>query len=356
MNYRKEKAKIGLEQERKEWELQRSAMEQFHGLRRELFDTAWRLADKYQFRDEYRLTERQITQYNRILMDPDDLRRYERLSYIQGNFEAYPPFWYYLGSAANSVYQNSEMYDESLREEYKMLAKEHFRKFLEIKEKDLLREDQLKASCALEYVDLIDDPNEKRDYLKIARKASGNAYDVLELCAMSYLKIGDYQTAAELFRVLVNEDYNTKVNSQLLSRVYVSMALSEGTNRLEIEKKYHTLQSRVEEENLFPLPPANSESGNIDVQFLTAQKKHLKRKYVLALSAFVSKYAEAYETVCQMNGNILNEMGELLDGMCKALQVIVSDDGCFVIPMQTVLSKNISDFKKMLISIKPIID
>lgn len=91
MNYRKEKAKIGLEQERKEWELQRSAMEQFNGLRRELFDTAWRLAEKYKFPDEYRLTERQITQFNRILLDTDDLRRYERLKYIEDKFVAYPP-------------------------------------------------------------------------------------------------------------------------------------------------------------------------------------------------------------------------------------------------------------------------
>lgn len=162
MNYRKEKAKIGLEQERKEWELQRSAMEQFHGLRRELFDTAWRLADKYNFNDSYRLTERQITQFNRVLMDADDLRRYERLAYIKDNFVAYPPFHYYLGSAANSVYQNEEMYDETLRNEYKQLAIDAFQKFLEKTENNLLREDQLEASCALEYVDLIDDKEEKK--------------------------------------------------------------------------------------------------------------------------------------------------------------------------------------------------
>ena len=347
MNYRKEKAKIGLEQERKEWELQRSAMEQFHGLRRELFDTAWRLADKYHFPDEYRLTERQITQYNRILMDSDDLRRYERLSYIRGNFEAYPPFWYYLGSAANSVYQNSEMYDESLREEYKTHAKKAFKKFLDIKEKDLLREDQLKASCALEYVDLIDDPNEKRDYLKIARKASGNAYDVLELCAMSYLKIGDYQTAAELFRVLVNEDYNTKVNAQLLSRLYASMVLSEETNRHEIEKKYLTLQSRVEE-HLFPLPTNVSRADDIDSQFLIAQKEYLRERYVLALTEFVTRYAEEYKNICRMDGSILNSIVDLLGQMCTAIQIIVPDERCFAIPLQTEILKNNKEFQEML--------
>ena len=82
-----------------------------------------------------------------------------------------------------------------------------FTNFLEITKQNLLREDQLEASCALELFDLIDGEN-MRDYrlalLDRAKKASGNAYDVLQICAMSYLKIGDLKQAAELFRMLVN--------------------------------------------------------------------------------------------------------------------------------------------------------
>ena len=54
MNYRRVKSENQLEYEKQRWQLQRSAMEQFNGLRRELFDTAWRLADTYKFPDEYR--------------------------------------------------------------------------------------------------------------------------------------------------------------------------------------------------------------------------------------------------------------------------------------------------------------
>lgn len=137
MNYRKEKAKNNLEKQKQEWELQRSAMEQFNGLRRELFDTAWRLADEYNFPDEYRLTERQITQYNNILMDTDDMRKYERLDYIKNNFKAYPQFWYYIGNAANSIY-NSDKYDDEIRNLYKQKALEHFKYFLNMTEKIFL--------------------------------------------------------------------------------------------------------------------------------------------------------------------------------------------------------------------------
>lgn len=107
MNYRKSKAENKLERERQEWQLKRTAIEQFNGLRRELFDTAWRLADRYNFPDEYRLTERQISQYNQILMDANVLRKYDRLDAIKNCFAAYPPFWYYYGHAANEIAQKA---------------------------------------------------------------------------------------------------------------------------------------------------------------------------------------------------------------------------------------------------------
>ena len=53
MNYRKTKAQNQLDKEKAEWQLQRSAIEQFNGIRRELFDAAWRLADKYKFPDKH---------------------------------------------------------------------------------------------------------------------------------------------------------------------------------------------------------------------------------------------------------------------------------------------------------------
>ena len=71
MNYRKTKAENTLEYERETWKLEKTAIEQLNALRRQLFDTAWKLSDTYDYQDEYRLTERQIEEYNQILMDPD---------------------------------------------------------------------------------------------------------------------------------------------------------------------------------------------------------------------------------------------------------------------------------------------
>ena len=54
MNYRKEKVNAASDKEDAEIELQITAIEQLNALRRELFTTAWRLADEYDFDDELR--------------------------------------------------------------------------------------------------------------------------------------------------------------------------------------------------------------------------------------------------------------------------------------------------------------
>ena len=125
MNYRKQKAENVLEKEKEYWKLQRSAIDQFNGLRRELFDTAWRLADEYNFPDEYRLTEKQIEQYNAILIDSDKMRKYERLDSIKEKFKAYVPFWYHFGSTANQIYRYANFSMET-RNRYREFARSHF--------------------------------------------------------------------------------------------------------------------------------------------------------------------------------------------------------------------------------------
>lgn len=310
MNYRKEKAKILSDKENKEWELQRSAIEQFNGLRRELFDTAWRLADEYSFPDEYRITEQQISQFNRILMDTDDLRRYERLDYIKNSFKAYPPFWYYLGNAANAV-NLDEGYDEKIRNEYKAKAIDHFDHFLKITEQNLLRSDRLVASCALEKFDITDDKDEQIRLLEKAEKVSDNSFDVLQICAVSYLKIGKTKKACDLLRMLVNESYNEKLNSQLLSRLYISQFVN---GDKEAEKKYITLKQRVGEPRyLYPLPNSELNSGD---EFIKNQRKNLIASYCDVLIAYVKKCENRYYDICMIHGNITAEMAALIKSMC----------------------------------------
>ena len=294
MNYRREKADIALQNEKQEWQLQRSAMEQFNGLRRELFNTAWQISAQYQFPDEYRLTEKQISQYNEILMDNNYLRRYDRLATIQSKFQAYPAFWYFFGNTAAYISQDKS-FSEITRESYKQKAVAHFKTYFETNCYNLLREDQITASCALEYIDLLDtkkDLTKVKELLLIAEKMSGNENDILQLCAIGYLKIDDYSNAMRVMRILVNEGFNTEMNAQLLSKLYVSEYIQNQNQQIMID--YELLKSRTKNIILMPMPLRNESLSELDHSFLTNERTMLKNKFCFVLGALITSYTVLY--------------------------------------------------------------
>lgn len=258
MNYRREKAKIILENEQQLWQLQRSALEQFNALRRELFDTAWRLADKYKFPDNYRLTEKQISLYDEILMDPVSLRRYQRLENVIDYFEAFPPFWYYLGSAANAVHIEYTKSNKELSDYYRNKAKEAFEHFKHIKDLDLLRIDQIRTSCDLEYADILYIEGERGDkilnLLEDAYNHSGRAKDVLQLCAVKYIQLEQIEIAQKILLELIVENSNASTNAFLLNRLYLHQIKNNNSLYGDYKKEYYKLQALVPEINLLPWP------------------------------------------------------------------------------------------------------
>lgn len=299
MNYRREKASALADKEDSETELRLTAMEQFNALRRELFTTAWRLADEYNFPDRYRLTERQITQYNEILMDVDELRKYERLMAVKDKFEAYLPFWYFAGHSAKYISEDrSNGLGPDSREYFRKQAKEHFEKYENLNSFNILREDALTASFALEYVDLLlleeqPDLNKINNLIKTAVEMAGNANDIIELCAISYLKLGNTREAERLLRILVNEDYNTAANAKLLSRIYVSEYLK-GINP-DSRSQYKILESRVPSAWLFPMPKTRSNNpmlldAELQKKYLFDQRLDLQKEYADVITQFIEKY------------------------------------------------------------------
>ena len=298
MNYRKAKANALADKENSEVELRITAMEQFNALRRELFTTAWRLADEYEFPDRYRLTERQISQYNEILMDTDEIRKYERLTAIEDKFEAYLPFWYYKGHTAKFIAEDkSNSIDDSAREYYIKQAKEHFERYEKLNSFNILREDELTASFALEYVDLLllddqPDMDKIKELITTAVKMAGNANDILELCAVAYLKTGQTEEASRLLRILVNENYNAATNAKLLSRIYVSEFLRD-TNPLA-KVQYETLARRVSPAWLFPMPEEKNGDTllldqNLRNRYLSDQRIDLQKDYQDIIGQFIDK-------------------------------------------------------------------
>ncbi len=314
MNYRKAKAVAAREKEKEETELEIVALEQFNALRRELFTTAWRLAKEHEYPERYRLTENQIKQYNDILMDTDDVRRYERLEAIEKFFEAYPPFRYQIGHTAASIATTPGRYDEKTRRYYLEEAKKHFEAYYKGFNEyglDLLREDQMVSSYALEYIDLLLAEHDNKTLTNIdeirqltekitkllqqAEDHAGNACDVLQLCAIGYLRIREPWNAGRLLRNLVNENYNAQANAKLLSKVYSALALEalkSGKDTEELWVKYELLENRMGSSvALFPMPDSAQEDQDAALkEYMNVQRTSLAADYQDALNEFQEKY------------------------------------------------------------------
>lgn len=321
MNYRKEKAKAGRDKEKQNWELEKSAMEQFNGLRRELFDAAWHLSGRYHFDDRLRLTENQIKQYDEILMDDDLIRKYERLNSIRKYFKAYPPFWYQFGDTALSI---SEEYRDKNKEiflKYREFAKEHLETF----EKNyipLMREDAIAASAYLEHVDLLDPISERakiEENISKALELAGKQYDIQQLCAMEYLNYGDYVKAEPIFLNLVNSDYNKNMNATLLSRSYVGNFINgnlykesdeENSTGVSYAIPYELLSKRVNSRYLLPFPSEDMPIEKLSATFVEEQRDIVTEKVKLVLTDFFNRYNIAYNQVIptpKQNGKYSDE-------------------------------------------------
>lgn len=298
MSYRREKANAKADREREETELEITAIEQLNALRRELFTTAWRLADAYHFPDKLRLTENQIAQYDRILMDPDLYRRYARLEAIQDKFGAYPPFWYNFAHTALCIALNDR--DPGTQEQYRRLALQHFQQHQALNRFNLLREDQLTASCNLEYADLLLQGSAPPldtvyELVKDAEDKAGCALDVLQLCAVAYLRIGRADDAARLLKILVNEDFSAVSNAKLLSRLYAQKSL---TAPGEAAAAYHVLALRVDARYLYPLPKAGQGCTlQLDADYLCSQRGLLAQMYTATLDAFRARQEIAFARI-----------------------------------------------------------
>lgn len=267
MNYRRNRSEYQLGKEKAEWQLKRSAMDQLNGLRSELFGTAWNLAKKYEFPDDYRLTAQQIEEYNKILLDENVVKRFNKLYAIKDKFDAFPPFWYQLGSTANNIYRNDELnLGFSKKEQYRQYAIDAFDKYNELNRYNILRHDILTSSWALEYIDLLDltlDSEKQRalTLIPLAEKYSGNEKDILELCAFAYLKVGDKKNAARILYTLVNNDYNIAVNAKVLSAIYIQNMRNEKARKDALDE-YKMLTLIADSRYILPIPSADIDLDN----------------------------------------------------------------------------------------------
>lgn len=292
MNYRNEKANANRDKEKAAWELHKAAIEQFNGLRRELFTTAWKLADEYGFLDKMRLTENQISQYNRILQECNLYRRLALLEDVQDSFKAFPPFWYAKGNTALQLLKDNPD-DEMMRNNALEAYSEYFK--INREENTLLRTDTIYAACALEFAALMDvsQKEDKLDYINRAIQHAGTHFDILQLCATALLDLGETERASKILKFLVCEAYNEADNAQLLSLIYINGYLKNGNG--SYKKAYEQLQKISPNTRLVEWPNGNTLEETYE-SFIAANRDAILSKYASFYSSYYSQKAKQFQT------------------------------------------------------------
>lgn len=223
-NYRRNKNQYQMQKDKGEWELTKGAWENCNQLRKELFNAQWDMSGTYKIPDEYLLKEKQLADYNEILLDEDPQRRLERLEYLEADFRAFPPFWFYCAQAAGDsarLMQENKKADQA--QHYRADKIKHLDQF-DACWMPILRSDVFAFTSALERVKELDHVVEKDRIISLLdRVAKHGKYerDIMQVCALEYLGVGESAKAERLLKWMVNGDYNIPLNARILSSIYV---------------------------------------------------------------------------------------------------------------------------------------
>ncbi|MGD9823412.1 hypothetical protein [Desulfobacter sp.] len=134
-NYRSQMDTYAKEKEEGKWAIEAKTMQGLNGFYKKLLKYSWELMRRYNLPDEWRLNEKQLSDYTAILKEPNLDRRYRKLERIENSFQKFPPYWYYRGQAAQEIGKNKE-------------ALNCFNQFQKIHQK-ILRKDPYAASVAM---------------------------------------------------------------------------------------------------------------------------------------------------------------------------------------------------------------
>jgi len=205
--YRDSKAQLGKEIAERSLQLQAEELKRLTVLRTQFFDTEYKLYKRYDLPDRLNVKEVQLAQYIKVLADEDSQRRLERLERLKDDFDAFPPFWYAIGKAA----QETNRID---------LAKSYYSHFERI-QPHVFREDQDYVQLCMHRLMLFDPVTEKESIRQDLRTIESNTkyyykWESILFAAIMYYRIGDLDNARRLIRQSINEGYCVELHENVL--------------------------------------------------------------------------------------------------------------------------------------------
>lgn len=219
-SYRRNLEEYKEERDEKEWQLDSQIILDLNNIRKDFFESSWKLQKKYEFPDQWRLTENQVEEYVETLKDNDAERRYRKLKRMEGSFQAYPPFWYYFGATAQELNKNTE-------------ALQYYEKFKNTR-KGIFRKDPFLVSANMKRIVLLNDKTDQETKIGMLNEIIDNSqssdWNNILFAALQYIKMRDYNNAKMLLIRNLDNEQEVSLHNRIMGEI---MLVSKSGDKIE---------------------------------------------------------------------------------------------------------------------------
>jgi hypothetical protein len=189
------------------WMLKKEEIRDINELRVYFLDASWKLMQKYNIPDEWRLTEEQINDFLSTLKLEDNTRALRILERMENQFHAYPPFWFYIGS----IHGQLENYDEAYND-FKTYS---------LKRIGFLRNDNLYSSMLMQKLEIMEILGLEllmSDLADIVSHSSKDWQKVL-YSSIKYWSLGDTESALKTIQINIDNGFEVSLNQRIKASI-----------------------------------------------------------------------------------------------------------------------------------------
>jgi tetratricopeptide (TPR) repeat protein len=211
-NYQDNKKNYNIFKEDQEAKINEQMLLTLNDQRKDFLNASWELIRRYEFPDIWRLTEEQIFDYIDILKDDQKDRKYRKLLRKTDEFQAYPPFWYYLGKTSQDIGKN----DEALK---------YYQKFSEI-QKGIFRKDPFHISVNMNTISLLN-PKENKDQILqrleyIVDNSKDSDWNNILYAALQYINFKQFEKAKKLLYRNIDYEHSISLHKRILGEILIN--------------------------------------------------------------------------------------------------------------------------------------
>lgn len=196
--------------DKNKWELKKDTISELNEIRKDFLLTYWKIMQRYNMPDKWRITEKQFTRFITILKGNDINKKYRQLLRMKGEMSLFPTYWYELSLVLHKLNKKDD--------ELKAISQ------YEILNDKLLRHNSYYSLMLANKTSYYDYKTESEKIINILNKI----YDIDPLnaerklfIAMKYQQMGYSKKAEKLLNENIDDNFLPVLSQKLKANIYL---------------------------------------------------------------------------------------------------------------------------------------